>query len=151
MVNEGLKIGRRGFLGGAALFAGAASAPLAASSSHTFVTTLAASVEPMYGPPPGVAKLNANENPYGPSPLAIKAMTKAITKGAYYVNETAQLLKEMIAERHSLTTDHILLSSGSSGVLTNLALAASSFSLSRSIVASDTLKPPLDCAMLDCA
>ena len=39
--------------------------------------------------------------PYGPKSLAIKAMTKAITKGAYYVNETAQLLKQMIAERHN--------------------------------------------------
>jgi len=121
-----MRIGRRAFLGGSALLAGAASAPSVAATGHAFSSTLtAASVEPMYGPPPGVAKLNANENPYGPSPMAIKAMTKAITKGAYYVNETAELLKQMIAERHGLTTDHILLSSGSSGVLTNLALAAS--------------------------
>ena len=27
--------------------------------------------QPLYGPAPGVAKLNANENPYGPSPAAI--------------------------------------------------------------------------------
>ena len=126
MTDQVVKIGRRAFLGGSALLAGAASAPALASTGRAFSSTLtAASVEPMYGPPPGVAKLNANENPYGPSPLAIRAMTKAITKGAYYVNETAQLLKQMIAERHGLTTDHILLSSGSSGVLTNLALAAS--------------------------
>ena len=126
MTDQVVRIGRRAFLGGSALLAGAASAPALATTGHAFSSTLsAASVEPMYGPPPGVAKLNANENPYGPSPLAIKAMTKAITKGAYYVNETAQLLKQMIAERHGLTTDHILLSSGSSGVLTNLALAAS--------------------------
>ena len=99
------------FLGGSAILAGAASAP-ALSSSGSMLTSMVGStvVEPIYGPP-GVAKLNANENPYGPSPLAIKAMTKAITKGAYYVNETAQLLKQMIAERHKLTTDHILLSS----------------------------------------
>lgn len=79
---------------------------------------------PMYGPAPGVAKLNANENPYGPSPAAIKAMTDAIGKGAYYVNSTAETLKEMIAERHGLTKDHIILSSGSSGVLTSLAMMA---------------------------
>ena len=78
---------------------------------------------PMYGPAPGVAKLNANENPYGPSPSAIKAMTEAIGKGAYYVNSTAETLKEMIAERHGLTKDHIILSSGSS-VLTSLAMMA---------------------------
>ena len=126
MTDQVVRIGRRAFLGGSALLAGAASAPALATTGYAFSSSLtAASVEPMYGPPPGVAKLNANENPYGPSPLAIKAMTKAITKGAYYVNETAQILKQMIAERHGLTTDHILLSSGSSGVLTNLALAAS--------------------------
>ena len=128
MVDQAFKIGRRGFLGGSAILAGAASAPSLGMASGKMLASAAATatIEPLYGPPPGVAKLNANENPYGPSPLAIKAMTKAISKGAYYVNETAQLLKEMIAERHSLTADHVLLSSGSSGVLTNLAMAAAS-------------------------
>ncbi len=80
--------------------------------------------QPLYGPAPGVAKLNANENPYGPSPAAIDAMTEAISKGAYYVNDTAEKLKEMIAERNGVTKDHIILSSGSSGVLTSLATMA---------------------------
>lgn len=80
--------------------------------------------QPLYGPAPGVAKLNANENPYGPSPAAIEAMTEAISKGAYYVNATAEKLKEMIAERNGVTKDHIILSSGSSGVLTSLAMMA---------------------------
>ena len=80
--------------------------------------------QPLYGPAPGVAKLNANENPYGPSPAAIDAMTEAIRKGAYYVNATAEKLKEMIAERNGVTKDHIILSSGSSGVLTSLAMMA---------------------------
>ncbi len=78
-----------------------------------------------YGPPPGVAKLNANENPYGPSPAAIKAMAEASKSGAYYVRESSQKLRDMIAERHGLTRDHVMLSSGSSGVLTFMAMAAS--------------------------
>jgi histidinol-phosphate aminotransferase len=128
MADKAFKIGRRSFLGGSAFLAGATSVPVLGSTSGNLIASVAASTatEPLYGPPPGVAKLNANENPYGPSPLAIKAMTKAISKGAYYVNETAQLLKQMIAQRHGLTVDHILLSSGSSGVLTNLAMAAAS-------------------------
>tara|TARA_B100001093_G_scaffold516162_1_gene594284 strand:+ start:952 stop:2106 length:1155 start_codon:yes stop_codon:yes gene_type:complete len=77
---------------------------------------------PLYGPAPGVAKLNANENPYGPSPSALAAMAEAISKGAYYVGSTAETLKEMIAERNGVTKDHIILSSGSSGVLTSLAM-----------------------------
>ena len=51
-------------------------------------------------------------------------MTEAITKGAYYVNDAAETQKTMIAERHGLTKDHIMLSSGSSGVLTSLAMMA---------------------------
>ena len=62
MTDQVVRIGRRAFLGGSALLAGAASAPALATTGHAFSSTLtAASVEPMYGPPPGVAKLNANE------------------------------------------------------------------------------------------
>ena len=84
----------------------------------------AASVN-LFGPASGIAKLNANENPYGPSPKALKAMVEASAHGAYYVRRSAQRLREMIAERHGLSPDYVVLSSGSSGVLTYLALAAS--------------------------
>jgi len=80
--------------------------------------------EPLsYGPLPGVAKLNANENPFGPSDLAIEAMMEASKKGAYYVGDSVRRLKAMIAERHGLTPEHVRLSSGSSGVLSYLAVA----------------------------
>ena len=79
----------------------------------------------IYGPPSYVAKLNANENPYGPSPRAIEAMTEAIGKGAYYVDKSSEVLREMIAEKHGLTKDHVLLSSGSSSALTSLAMMVS--------------------------
>ncbi|MEC8157921.1 MAG: histidinol-phosphate transaminase [Pseudomonadota bacterium] len=79
----------------------------------------------LFGPASGIAKLNANENPYGPSPKALKAIVEASAHGAYYVRGSAQRLREMIAERHGLSTDYVVLSSGSSGVLTYLALAAS--------------------------
>ncbi|MEC7664351.1 MAG: aminotransferase class I/II-fold pyridoxal phosphate-dependent enzyme [Pseudomonadota bacterium] len=115
-------LSRRTFLtaSATAVGAGLASLPYASVAQSTQAT----SKTPLYGPPPGVAKLNANENPYGPSPAAIKAMTEAIAKGAYYVNDAAETLKAMIAERHGLTKEHIILSSGSSGVLTSLAMMA---------------------------
>ncbi len=78
-----------------------------------------------YGPPTGIAKLNANENPYGPSPKAIKAMSEAIKKGAYYANASVAKLKSMIAERNDVSTDHIMITSGSSGALMYLAAAVS--------------------------
>ncbi|WGL15039.1 histidinol-phosphate transaminase [Microbulbifer bruguierae] len=79
---------------------------------------------PLYGPPPGIAKLNANENPYGPSPAALKAMMEASQKGAYYVFDSVMRLKTMIAERHGLTPDHVTLGSGSSAGLAAAAIVA---------------------------
>ncbi|MFT7246207.1 MAG: histidinol-phosphate aminotransferase [Candidatus Azotimanducaceae bacterium] len=109
---------RRRFLGGSALVAGAITAsviPMAASQAA--ITAL------KYGPAKGIAKLNANENPYGPSPDALKAMNAAASKGAYYVGESVPTLLSMIGERHGLKESQISLSSGSSGVLTYLAVA----------------------------
>ena len=119
MKNLGIK--RRTFLSGTALFG--ASALL--KSPKAFSTSLPKKMVGLYGPIHGVAKLNANENPYGPSPAALKAMAEASKRGAYYVRNSAKILREMIAERHELSPDHVLLSSGSSGVLTYLALALS--------------------------
>jgi histidinol-phosphate aminotransferase len=78
-----------------------------------------------YGPGVGIAKLNANENPYGPSPEAIKAMMQASAKGAYYAAEPYQVLVDMIAERNGLSKTQVSLSSGSSGVLSYAAILAS--------------------------
>lgn len=77
-----------------------------------------------YGPASGIAKLNANENPYGPSPAAIKAIVEASTKGAYYAAEPYQTLVDMIAEKNGLSKSQVTLSSGSSGVLSYAALAS---------------------------
>lgn len=111
-------ISRRSF------FIGSAVAGVATLASVRTFSLDAAPVN-LFGPASGIAKLNANENPYGPSPKALEAMVKASAHGAYYVRRSAQRLREMIAERHGLSPDYVVLSSGSSGVLTYLALAAS--------------------------
>ena len=112
------QLSRRRFLGQSSLVASAAAV------GGTQLVTLApsaqaASLDVPYGPASGVAKLNANENPYGPSREAVAAMTAAINQGAYYVGATVPMLMDMIAERNGLTRDHISLSPGSSGVLTS--------------------------------
>lgn len=107
---------RRGFLGGSVI----AASTLAARPVFAKPTAAAG---PAYGPVAGVAKLNANENPYGPSPAALNAIMEASSKGAYYVGDSVPMLQSMIAERHSLTPENVALSSGSSGVLTYLAVA----------------------------
>ncbi len=111
-------ISRRSF------FIGSAVAGVSTLASARTFSLDAASVN-LFGPASGIAKLNANENPYGPSPKALKAIVEASAHGAYYVRRSAQRLREMIAERHGLSSDYVVLSSGSSGVLTYLALAAS--------------------------
>ena len=103
-------LSRRAFLGGSA-----AALSLAAANPSL------ASV--LYGPADGIVKLNANENPYGPSPAAIKAMTEAIRQGAYYVGPSVQTLLSMISERFGIPKEQISLSSGSSGALRSLASA----------------------------
>lgn len=115
-------LSRRIFLGGTA----AASGALAASGLGLAAAPAAATatLSPGYGPPAGVAKLNANENPYGPSPDAIREMYEAAKQGAYYVGASVPTLKSMIAERHGVSSEQISLSSGSSGVLTYIAMAA---------------------------
>jgi histidinol-phosphate aminotransferase len=116
---------RRSFLGGtlAASAAGASgllvpaglavAAPTAMESFH-------------FGPTPGTAKLNANENPYGPSPKALKAIATASTKGAYYAGRVGRYLADMIAEENNLTSANVSVTAGSSLVLAFAALAAAS-------------------------
>jgi histidinol-phosphate aminotransferase len=114
---------RRKFLFGAA---GALAVTSVLRTGASFADSGAAMtrLKPMYGPAPGVAKLNANENPYGPSKAALAAIQEASASGAYYVEESAIALRAMIAERHGLAPEYVTLSSGSSGALVAAAIAA---------------------------
>ncbi|EED33052.1 putative histidinol-phosphate aminotransferase [gamma proteobacterium NOR5-3] len=79
---------------------------------------------PLYGPAPGVAKLNANENPYGPSKKALAAIQEASLSGSYYADQSAMALRAMIAERNGVDPEYVAISSGSSGVLAATAINA---------------------------
>lgn len=68
-----------------------------------------------------VAKLNANENPYGPSPKVIKAISDSISLGNRYGHGEAKVLLDMIAEKEGVSPDHIMLSPGSSDILEKVA------------------------------
>lgn len=115
-------LSRRGFMGltGAMALGGAATAGLHSSRALAVPQTAPGL---LYGPAPGVAKLNANENPYGPSQSAIAAMAKASAMGAYYIGDALTRLRSMIGERFDIPASQVSFSSGSSGVLTYLALA----------------------------
>lgn len=68
-------------------------------------------------PAPGMIRLNSNENPYGPSPKALKVAAEAAARGAYYPGPIEQDLLAMIAERHHLVLANMALSSGSNEAL----------------------------------
>jgi histidinol-phosphate aminotransferase len=118
-------LSRRLFLGGSAAMAGAIASASVVPLVHAGAPAAPAPGLPNFGPKPGVAKLNANENPYGPSEAALAAMAAASAQGAYYVGESVPRLKQMIAERNGVDPAWVSLSAGSSGVLTYLAVAAS--------------------------
>ncbi|KZM49701.1 histidinol-phosphate transaminase [Labrenzia sp. OB1] len=65
-----------------------------------------------------VIKLNTNENPYGPSPLALQAIQAATGEGLrLYPDPVASELRDAIAGSFSLDVDHIHAGNGSDEVL----------------------------------
>lgn len=62
-------------------------------------------------------KLASNENPYGPAPLAIKAMKKAASQVHRYPDGDCGELKRALAAKHGCGVENILMGNGSSEVL----------------------------------
>lgn len=60
-----------------------------------------------------IAKLNSNENPYGPSPKVRKAITNAFDKACRYPSFVFRPLLEKIAATEGVSTDHIVVTGGS--------------------------------------
>jgi len=61
--------------------------------------------------------LNSNENAYGPSPFAQKAILEAYKKSNRYPDDYLPLLKNKIAEHWNVGTENILLGAGSSDII----------------------------------
>src|SRR5712692_5465170 len=64
-----------------------------------------------------VVRLNSNENPYGPSPMALKAMTDAFSLAWRYPDEHADLLIDTIAKINGVNREQIMLGDGSGEIL----------------------------------
>ncbi|MBL8200286.1 MAG: histidinol-phosphate aminotransferase family protein [Chromatiales bacterium] len=65
----------------------------------------------------GLARLIANENPYGPAASARRAVADSLATAWQYPMGHDQDLKKQIAEREGLTPSHIMLADGSSEIL----------------------------------
>jgi histidinol-phosphate aminotransferase len=62
-------------------------------------------------------RLNSNENPYGPSPMALKAMTDAFPLAWRYPDEYADNLIEAVAKLNGVSREQIVLGDGSGEIL----------------------------------
>jgi len=69
----------------------------------------------------GWVKLNTNECPYGPSPLAAEAIRRELDAEGellrLYPNPTSAPLRRLIARHHGLTEENVLVGNGSDDVL----------------------------------
>ncbi len=70
-----------------------------------------------------VVRLSSNENPYGPSPKALQAMTDAFGLACRYPDEHAELLIDALAKLNGVNRDQILLGDGSGEILKLCAVA----------------------------
>src|SRR5213076_193265 len=64
-----------------------------------------------------IVRLNSNENPYGPSPMAVKAMTDAFSLAWRYPDEHEGLLVDSLAKLNNVAAAQILLGNGSGEIL----------------------------------
>ena len=64
-----------------------------------------------------IVRLSSNENPYGPSPMALKAMTDAFSLAWRYPDEHEQVLVEALAKTNNVASEQILLGNGSGEIL----------------------------------
>jgi len=70
-------------------------------------------------PGPVYAKLNANENPYPPSPTVLAALRDAACESLrLYPDAMSTELRKRIAQYHGLTPDRVLVGNGSDDLLT---------------------------------
>jgi len=64
-----------------------------------------------------VVRLSANENPYGPSPEAIRAVAAAMQNAARYPDDAVDALVAQLAALHGVSPGEVLLGNGSSEIL----------------------------------
>ena len=86
-----------------------------------------------------VVRLSSNENPYGPSPNALKAMNDAFSLAWRYPDEHAAMLEAGVAQLHTVASQDIILGNGSGEIL-KLAAAAFTGPNRRLVMADPTFE-----------
>lgn len=67
--------------------------------------------------PDQICKLASNENPLGPSPLALRALREALPQVHLYPDGAGRLLREAIARHHGLAVENVVLGNGSNEII----------------------------------
>ncbi len=67
--------------------------------------------------PEQIVKVASNENPLGPSPLAVKAIEKAAKDAHIYPDGGGYMLRQAIADKYALSMDHVVLGNGSNEII----------------------------------
>ena len=70
-----------------------------------------------------IIKLASNENPLGPSPLAVQALQKALIESNLYPDDSCFYLKKKLAERMGVEPGQIIVGNGSVEILPLITLA----------------------------
>jgi histidinol-phosphate aminotransferase len=99
---------------------GAAAGLAACSDSASAAATTPATAANVTAPavnPDGIAIMSANENPYGPSPMAVAAMSKELNNLNRYAYPLTQAFAAKIAEREGVAVEQVLVTNGSSPIL----------------------------------
>jgi histidinol-phosphate aminotransferase len=65
-------------------------------------------------------KLDSNENPFGPSPLAVDALRKAIATANFYPDDDCSQLRWKLGTRHGLPPEQVLVGAGSTELISLL-------------------------------
>lgn len=69
---------------------------------------------------PGIVRLDSNENPLGPSPRALEAMRRALAEAHAYPDNDCTALTAKLSELHEIPAEQILVTAGSTGMLSLL-------------------------------
>jgi histidinol-phosphate aminotransferase len=107
-----IQVTRRRFAGS---LAAAAATLLARPAGAATRATPAAG--PSAGAPSRPIVLDSNENPYGPSPAALEAMSRSAARAARYPDPLETPLVEDIARHHGLAPANVVLGCGSGEIL----------------------------------
>jgi histidinol-phosphate aminotransferase len=67
--------------------------------------------------PEGIIKLASNENPFGPSPLAVKAARAALSQGELYPDGGCVVLRQKLAQKLALLPEQVVIGNGSNELL----------------------------------